>query len=143
MTAGRQWGFTLTFLFALGLRVRFQSKTGHVVNACTANRGDPWSLLCIPLTCSLSQKRSLPEWRNRVCSNEHFRRSWSAFGYGLRCSRLWDSDIRLLSISAPARKRSCLYFLDALRLNHVLSFHVETSLGHPGDGCLVFYCSFC
>jgi hypothetical protein len=129
--------FTSTFLLP-GLRVRIRSKTGLTDNARTANRGDPLSLLCFPLTCSLAHY-VLFRRRSRVYPNEHFCRSWSAFGYGLRCSRSWDFDNRLLSMPALARKRSCLS-TSWTRRGSIMCYpsHVETSPGHLGDGCLMF-----
>jgi hypothetical protein len=131
------WVFTLTFLLP-GLRVRIRSKTGLTDNAHRQSRGSlvfamsPSSLQHSPITFSFTEPRS------RVYSNEHFSRSWSAFGYGLRCSRLWDFDTRLLSMPALARKRPCLS-TSWTRRGSIMCYpsHVETPLGHPGHGCLM------
>jgi hypothetical protein len=87
-----------------------------------------------PITFSFAESRS------RVYSNEHCRRSWSAFGYGLRCSRLWDFGARFLSIPTFARIRSCLSTSWTRSGSIMFWLHVETSLRRPRWRLFDVYC---
>src|ERR1700676_156919 len=66
------------------------------------------TFLLLGLRVRIRSKTGLTESHSRVYSNKYSCRSWSAFGYRLRCSRLWDFYNCLLSIPATARKQSCL-----------------------------------
>jgi hypothetical protein len=132
------WVFTLTFYyqvlgFVSGARQAYRQRVHRQSRGSLVFAMFPSNLQCGPITFSVAESRS---WVSPP--KEQSCRSWSAFGYGLRCSRLWEFDIRLLSMPALARKRSCLS-TSWTRSDSIMCYpsHVETSLGHSGDGCLM------
>ena len=132
------WVFTSTFLL-LGLRVRIRSKTGLTDNARTANRGDPLALLCFLLTCSLASLHSLLQSRIAgftptnilAVLGQRLVMDFDAVDYGTFItvsSRYQQLHVNDLACPLPGHvaAQSCV------------SFHVDTSPRHTGDGCLMF-----